>query len=137
MRKNLLKKFFKNMSERMGKIFDFGRRKGEAKKNGGENGAPEKEGGGPKVVEIVRFAEPEPIVLVRCVLENGVVRLEASPDPNVKSENIIADLNNGVPSLTEPEKKLYPKDGESFFQALLIHYRTVYLGAREEVSKNK
>lgn len=137
MSKNLLKNFFKNMSERMGKFFDLGQRRGEAKNNGGVKIDPEKEGGGPRVVEIVRFAEPEPIVLVRCVLENGVVRLEGSSDPNVKSENIIADLNSGVPSLTEPEKKLYPKDGEKFLGALLVHYRTVYLGAREEVSKNK
>ncbi len=135
--RDLLKKFFKNMSERLGKIFDLDERRGGAKNGGGEKNDPGKDGGRPKVVEIVRFAEPEPIVLVRCVLENGVVRLEGNPDPNVKSENIIAELTNGVPSLTELEKKLYPKDGGKFLRAILVHYRTVYLGAREEVSKNK
>ena len=115
------------MNER-GRVLDFPSKK--------ENGDPVPEKEGLKAVEIVRFDSPESIVLVRCVLEGVVVRLEKN-EKEKGSQNIIDDLEkNGVPDPADPLKKLFPKDGEKFLQALFSHYRTVYLGARKARQNN-
>lgn len=115
------------MNER-GRVLDF--------RSKTENGDPSPEKKESKVVEIVRFDSPESIVLVRCVLEGGVVRLEKN-EKEKGSQNIIDDLEkNGVPDPADPLKKLFPKDGERFLEALFSHYRTVYLGARKARQNN-
>ncbi|MBI5071967.1 hypothetical protein HZB93_03725 [Candidatus Falkowbacteria bacterium] len=116
------------MNER-GRVLDF-----RPKKENGDPSPEKKEES--KAVEIVRFDSPESIVLVRCVLRGGIVNLEKN-EKEEGSQNIIDDLEkNGVPDPTDPFKKLFPKDGERFLQALLSHYRTVYLGARRAHQNN-
>ncbi|MBU1146436.1 hypothetical protein KKD80_02735 [Patescibacteria group bacterium] len=133
---NLLKNLFKNMGEKMGKLFDFGGRRGGVKKEGDKGGDPQKENSGAKVVEIVRFSRPESVVLARCTLRDGIVHLEKN-EKEEGSKNIVDDLErNGVPDPKDPTKKLFPKDGETFLQALFLHYRTVYLGVREAREDN-
>lgn len=115
------------MNER-GRVLDFRPKK--------ENGDPAPEKEGLKAVEIVRFDSPESIVLVRCVLRDGIVNLEKN-EKEGGSQNIIDDLEkNGVPDPTDPLIKLFPKDGESFLHALFSHYRTVYLGVRKARQNN-
>ena len=114
------------MNER-GRVLDF-----RPKKNG--DPSPEKEE--TRVVEIVRFSRPESVVLVRCTLHDGIVHLEKNGKEE-GSKNIIDEIEkNGVPDPKEPAKKLFPKDGETFLRALLLHYKTVYLGAREARENN-
>ena len=115
------------MNER-GRVLDF--------RPKGKNGDLVREKGEMKIVEIVRFSRPESVVLVRCTLRDGIVHLEKN-EKEEGSKNIIDELEgNGVSDPKEPAKKLFPKDGEIFLRALLLHYRTVYLGAREVRENN-
>jgi hypothetical protein len=137
MRNNLLKKFFKNMGEKMARILDFGQRRGEGKNDGGGKNNPEKKENGPAAVEIVRYVagKPEPIIFVRCELAGEEVRLTVVEDD--KSQEDLAGAQNIFKSLQEmgvfsaaEQRDVYPKDGRKFLEALLQNYDHPYLLAR-------
>ena len=114
------------MNER-GRVLDFRPRE--------KNGDPTAEKKEVKAIEIVRFSRPESVVLVRCILRDGIVHLEGN-EKEEGSENIIAELEGGIPDPADFSKKLFPKDGEEFLRALPLQYKTVYLGAREAREDN-
>lgn len=134
--RNLLKKFFKNMGEKMGKLFDFGGHRGGAKKEGNEDGDPQKENNGPKVVEIVRYVSGgELVVFLRCELVGEEVKLTVVEDgknqeDSAGAKNIFKSLEEMGVFLAAENKTVYPKDGPKFLDALLQNYDHPYLLAR-------
>lgn len=85
----------------------------------------------PKAIEIGRFVSDEEgfKVLVRCELRGGVVIVETAEDGKILAKKISEEGITGLDN-----KTVFPKDGQKFFEALRLNFRTPYCYARE---KNK
>lgn len=84
---------------------------------------------GPAAIEIGRFISDEEgfKVLVRCEMQGDeVVILELEG-----GENLTEKFNQeGITGLDN--KTVFPKDGQKFFEALRLNFKTPYLYAREK-----
>jgi hypothetical protein len=90
---------------------------------------PEAEGEEPKVIEIGRFVSDEEgfKVLVRCEMQEGIAVLEAAEG----GEHLADELRErGITGLDN--RMVFPKDGQKFFDALRLNFRTPYCYAREK-----
>jgi len=104
-----------------GKIIEFPR---------GNVETPEAEGNEPKAIEIGRFVSDEEgfKVLVRCEMRGGAVLVETAEGGEHLAKNF---EERGITGLDN--KTVFPKDGQKFFEALSLNFRTPYCYAREKI----